>query len=62
MLKSLKGVMMSNENVLTISCNDCKMWEELDSDQPRTQAHAFTFNYDTEKWKCNACKKEIKEE
>tara|TARA_R100000458_G_C8268435_1_gene243270 strand:- start:1601 stop:1762 length:162 start_codon:yes stop_codon:yes gene_type:complete len=53
---------MSKENVLTISCDDCKMWEELDSDQPRTQAHAFTFNYDTEKWKCNACKKELKEE
>ena len=44
-------------DALHISCDDCKIWEELDSDQPRTQAQSFTFNYDTEKWKCNVCEK-----
>ena len=48
---------INNNDALHISCDDCKIWEELDSDQPRTQAHSFTFNYDTEKWKCNTCEK-----
>ena len=54
---TMKNLTIDNSDALHISCDDCKVWEELDSNQPRTQAHSFAFNYDTEKWKCNACEK-----
>ena len=56
-VRKFNKLSINNNDALHISCDDCKIWEELDSDQPRTQAHSFTFNYDTEKWKCNACEK-----
>ena len=56
-VRKFNKLSINNNDALHISCYDCKIWEELDSDQPRTQAQSFTFNYDTEKWKCNVCEK-----
>jgi len=56
-VRKFNKLSINNNDALHISSDDCKIWEELDSDQPRTQAQSFTFNYDTEKWKCNTCEK-----